>query len=195
MKRIGITGSIGTGKSYVSKLITGRGYKVIDADIVAREVLESSYSTLLEIEKEFGNSVINNNRTLNRAKLGEIVFSNADKLTKLNAIMHPKINDRIGKLCNEAARNGEEVLFIDIPLLFENKLESIVDQIIVVATDEETQLERVCSRDNLSEENALKRIHSQIPISEKIKLGNYLIDNSGSRRDTVTQLERILSRI
>lgn len=195
MKKIGITGSIGTGKSFISKLIQEQGFVVIDADIVAREILNPEFSTLSEIEEAFGKHVINGNGTLNRAKLGEIVFSNKEALAKLNAITHPKINQRIVQLCEEAKKNGEQVVFIDIPLLFENKLESTVDQIIVVIADEKTQLERVCKRDNLSEEDALKRINAQIPIGKKASLGDFIIDNSGQKRETIAQLEKVLNEI
>lgn len=195
VKKIGITGSIGTGKSFVSKLIQDAGYIVIDADIVAREILGPEFSTLSEIEAEFGSRVINEYGTLNRAKLGEIVFQNKVKLAKLNSITHPKINERISELCDTAKKSGAQVVFIDIPLLFENKLESTVDKIIVVIADEKTQLERVIKRDNLSEEDALKRINSQIPISQKASLGDFIIHNSGARDETISQLEKVLEEI
>lgn len=195
MKKIGITGSIGTGKSFVSKFIQESGHVVIDADIVAREILNPEYGTLQEMESEFGTQVINEDGTLNRAKLGEIVFSNKDKLAKLNAITHPKVNVRIAQLCEAAEKSGEQVVFIDIPLLFENKLESTVDKIIVVVADEKTQLERVCKRDNLSVEEAQKRINSQIPIGKKASLGDFVINNSGQKTETISQLEKVLNKI
>lgn len=189
---IGLTGSIASGKSTVSKMLQDMGFSIIDADIVAREVVELGSDTLQEIQNQFGNEVLHTDGTLNREVLGSMIFHQPAKRKQLNDIMHPAIRKEMLKQRDELTQKGIETFFMDIPLLFESRLQHLVEKILVVSVTEDVQLERLMSRNNLSKEEAEARIKSQLPLSEKEKGADAVIYNNGSIEDSKKQLEGIL---
>lgn len=189
---IGLTGSIASGKSTVSKMLQDKGFFIIDADIVAREVVELGSDTLQEIKKQFGNEVIFTDGTLNREVLGSMIFHQPAKRKQLNDIMHPAIRKEMLKQRDELTKKEIETFFMDIPLLFESRLQHLVEKILVVSVTEDVQLERLMSRNNLSKEEAEARIKSQLPLSEKEKGADAVIYNNGSIEESKKQLEAIL---
>lgn len=175
---IGLTGNIGCGKSRLSKIFMDNSIDVIDADIISREIMNDKY-LLNRIFETFGSGIKQEDGALNRNKLGSIVFSDDEKLIKLNSLTHPVIKDKINKKIEEVSKT-KNIVIVDAALLIEGKFLDIVDKIIVITCDEETQLERVIKRDKLSKEDALNRINSQMNQSEKVKYADYIIDNSRS---------------
>ncbi|MBQ1793035.1 MAG: dephospho-CoA kinase [Peptostreptococcaceae bacterium] len=187
---VGLTGNIGCGKSSLSELLMSKNIDVIDADIISREIMYDK--ELLEtIFYEFGTEIKNNDGTLNRKKLGNIVFNDDDMLMKLNSITHPaikrKINDRIIDISNQ----GKNIVVIDAALLIEGKFLDLVDKLVVITCNEEVQLNRVINRDNMTKEEALKRINSQMKQDEKIKYADYIIDNSKDMNNLKDEFDKL----
>ncbi|MGI6768072.1 MAG: dephospho-CoA kinase [Bacilli bacterium] len=186
---IGITGSIGTGKSVVTKYLANSGYPVLDSDLLAGEELENE-EVIKEIVSYFGELVLSNGK-IDRKKLGELIFRNKSDRETLNRIIHPRVIAKI----EEKAKQAEGLLFVDVPLLFEAKLEHLFAKIIVVYTSKETQLKRLMVRDRIDEEYALAKIAAQMDIEEKKKRADYLVNNEGDLENTYKQIENILRRI
>lgn len=193
-KTIGLTGSVATGKSTVSNMIQQAGIPLVDADIAARKVVEPGTEGLKEIVAYFGEEILLADGTLDRAKLGEIIFKDKEKREKLNEITHPRVKDYMLEARERFFRAGEELVFFDIPLLFESHLESLVDQIVVVWTTPETELKRLMERNNLTKEDALRRIESQMGINEKARKADFVIDNNESLEKTQKQVYTFIER-
>ena len=189
---IGITGGIATGKSTVSEMVRELGFTVIDADVIARQVVEPGEEAYKQIIEKFGEDVLLVNGEIDRKKLGEIIFNHPEKRLLLNSIVHPFVRKKMLEEKERAIQNNEKALFLDIPLLFESKLFSYVDKIIVVYVDEELQLQRLMKRNQLTKEEALSRIRSQISIEEKRQKADKVIDNRGTLEETKNQLITIL---
>lgn len=188
---IGITGSIACGKSTVSDYLIAKGYTIIDADKLGHVALTSN-DIKRKLAEKFGDEILENNE-INREKLGKLVFGNNDNLKILNSIIHPKIKELILKLQEE--HKDEDLVFLDIALLYEANFVDLVEKVIVVYADEEVQLERLMTRNSLSKEEALKRIESQMSPQEKASLGDFVINNSYSKEDTFQQIEEIIERL
>lgn len=193
-KVIGVTGGIASGKSTISDMIKNLGFTVVDADLAARVVVEPGQSAYNEVVDAFGNDILNEDGAINRAKLGTIIFNNEEKRMKLNAIVHPAIRTYMNVQKEEAFERGEKVVFMDVPLLFESKLTKTVDVSLLVYVDDEVQLKRLMERNNFTEEEAIARIRSQMPLSEKRALADEIIDNNGSIGDSRRQLMLILDK-
>ncbi|MEK3766727.1 MULTISPECIES: dephospho-CoA kinase [unclassified Solibacillus] len=189
---IGLTGSIASGKSTVAKMIQSYNLPIVDADQVARQVVEPGSPTLLKIAEVFGQDVISEDGTMNRAKVGNLIFHDETKRQQLNAIIHPAIREEMIRQRDEFISYGEKNVFMDIPLLFESKLEHFVEKIIVVSVTEDVQLERLMERNGLTEEEAKARIATQIPVKDKEALADVVIYNNGSLEDTALQLQNVL---
>ena len=190
---IGLTGSIASGKSTIAAILKDIGLPIIDADLVARDVVEPGSQTLKEIEAVFGGEVINGDGTLNREALGQIIFHDPAKRKELNDLMHPAIRANMLSKRDRLVKEGYRTIIMDIPLLFESRLQHFVEKILVVSVTEETQLSRLMQRNSLSEGEARARIQSQLPISEKEKGADAVIYNNGSIEESKWQLERILA--
>ncbi|ALM28364.1 dephospho-CoA kinase [Bacillus altitudinis] len=190
---IGLTGGIASGKSTVSQMIKEKGIRVVDADIIAKEAVSKGSAALHQIVQTFGEEVLLPNGELNRQQLGAIIFSDEEKRKKLNAIVHPEVRKEMLKQRDEGVSNQETFVVLDIPLLFESKLEGLVDRIIVVYTTPDLQLSRLMNRNDLSEEEALKRIHSQQPLEEKCQKADRVIENTKDLAFMRKQLENILN--
>lgn len=194
-KIIGVTGGIASGKSSVSKWLISKGYPVIDADIAARKVVEPGMPALEEIKNAFGQDICLTDGTLDRKKLGSIVFSNSEKRKLLNGIVHPAVRKWMMEETEKALHEGKELVFMDIPLLFESKLTHMVEGIILVYVKPEVQLKRLMARDHFTEEEALARIRAQMPIDDKKKLADYIVDNNGEFFETEEQLIDLIKQL
>ena len=188
---IGITGSIACGKSTVSDYLIEKGYTIIDADKLGHVALTSN-DIKRKLAEKFGDEILENNE-INREKLGKLVFGNNDNLKILNSIIHPKIKELILKLQEE--HKDENLVFLDIALLYEANFVDLVEKVVVVYTDEKVQLERLMTRNFLSMEEALMRIESQMKAKEKASLGDYVINNSYSKEDTFRQIDKIIKKL
>lgn len=191
---IGLTGSIGTGKSTVSKMFKELNIAVIDADLIAKEVVEVNKPAYLEIVKEFGEKVLYENKELNRKALGNIVFNDEKSRKKLNSIVHPAIRQEMLKQKEALMKQEPEAIVMDIPLIYESGLENYVDKILVVYVTEEMQLKRLMERDESTKEEALSRMNSQISIEEKAKRADAIINNNGTVDESYNQLLNILAK-
>lgn len=194
-KIFGVTGGIASGKSSVSKWLISKGYPVIDADIAARKVVEPGMPALEEIKNVFGQDICLPDGTLDRKKLGSIVFSNSEKRQMLNGIVHPAVRKWMMEETEKALHQGKELVFMDIPLLFESNLTHMVEGIILVYVKPEVQLKRLMARDHFTEEEALARIRAQMPIDDKKKLANYIVDNNGEFFETEEQLIDLIKQL
>lgn len=192
---LGLTGGIATGKSTVTALLRERGIPVIDADAIAREVVEPGKPAYEAIVKHFGREVLEPDGRLNRKKLGEIVFSNEDERHVLNAIVHPEVRKLMREEAEAAERAGASIVFMDIPLLFESKLHPSVEKTVLVYVPQEMQRERLIERDELDEVQADKRIAAQLPIDAKLAWADYVIDNRGTREETALQIDQLVATL
>ncbi|MBA4496462.1 dephospho-CoA kinase [Paenactinomyces guangxiensis] len=189
---LGLTGGISTGKSTVSAMLKERGAVIIDADQVAREVVEPGTEGLRRIYEHFGKQVLHEDGRLNRSVLGDIIFWNEDLRKKLNELLHPLIRDVIMERTRVVLeKNPSEIVIWDVPMLIEGNLTQFVEKVIVVYIPEPIQLKRLMKRNSLSEAEARKRIASQLSIEEKKKLADYVIDNSGSLEMTERQVDQL----
>lgn len=189
---IGLTGSIASGKSAVAKMIQSYGLPIVDADVVARQVVEPGSETLKKIAEIFGQEVIAEDGSMDRAKVGNIIFHDESMRKKLNDIIHPAIREEMIRQRDEFISYGEKNVFMDIPLLFESKLEHFVEKIIVVSVSEEVQLGRLMARNGFTEQEARTRIATQIPVKQKEALADCVINNNGTLEQTALQLQNIL---
>lgn len=191
---VGLTGGIASGKSTVSSILIEKGITVIDADIEARLAVEMGEEAYNEIVRHFGDEVLLADRSIDRGKLGSIIFHNQEKRFILNNIVHPAVRKRMIVKKEKAIANGKKLIIMDIPLLFESKLTSLVDRTLLVYVDETIQLERLMKRNQLSKEDAIARIRSQMPLKEKIQLADAVINNNGTIEETKKQLVDILKK-
>ena len=193
MRVLGLTGGIGSGKTMVGTMFTELGAELIDADQLAREVVEPGQPALEEIVTSFGRDILRPDGRLDRRKLAGIVFADASARARLNAITHPRIRERMDAAI-AARRDRAGVLIVDIPLLFENARTGVVEKVIVVWVDPRTQLRRLIERGGLTEEEARRRIGAQMPLDEKRGLADHVIDNRGTPAETRRQVEAIFRR-
>ena len=188
---IGITGSIACGKSTVSDYLKDKGYTIIDADKLGHVALTSE-DVKRRLSETFGANILVNNE-ISREVLGKLVFGNDNNLKKLNNIIHPKIKELILKLQEE--HKNEDLVFLDIALLYEANFVDLVEKVVVVYVDDDIQLERLITRNSLSKEESLKRIESQMSPQEKASLGDFVINNSYRKEDTFQQIDEILEKL
>lgn len=186
MKIIGLTGGIASGKSTVAKVLAELGAYIIDADKVAHEIVKPGNPAWRDVIKRFGDDILNPDSTINREKLGEIVFGNNDLLDELNKITHPRVMEKFkDELQSIKTNNPNAIVILEVPLLYETHLERLCDLVIVVWVDRETQIKRLMSRDEINEEAAIKRIDSQLDLDEKAKKADYVIDNRKTVEETI----------
>ena len=188
---IGIRGSIACGKSTVSYYLKEQGYTIIDADKLGHIALTSE-DVKRRLSETFAANILVNNE-ISREVLGKLVFGNDNNLKKLNNIIHPKIKELILKL--QEKHKNENLVFLDIALLYEANFLDLVEKVVVVYVDEDVQLERLMARNSLSKEEALKRIESQMSPQEKASLGDFVINNSYRKEDTFQQIDEILEKL
>lgn len=193
---VGLTGGIASGKSTVSLLLKDKGAVIIDADEIARQIMQPDKPAWFKVINHFGHEILNEKEYIDRKKLADIVFSDKRQLEFLNSFTHPEIINEIKSQLEYYKSLQKEVVIIDAALLLEVGLDAIVDEVWVVTVDEKVQLERLMNRDkNLNKEQAMSRIRSQMPQEEKIKYADRVIDNSGSIEDTKVQVDSIWREI
>lgn len=184
---IGLTGGIASGKSLVSRILEQCGCRIIDADIVGHQVMEPGLPAYEDIIEYFGSGILDSQGRINRKVLGQIVFSDSEKLKVLNSISHPRILERIGQILRELkADESSEVVVIEAALLFEIQLDTFVDEVWTVETDPEIQVQRLMERNAFSEEMAQERIRTQMPAKDRMTRAHKVIYN----RDGEEQLVR-----
>lgn len=191
---IGLTGGIGSGKSTVSSYLKDKKFPVSDADKIAREILEPGMPALDKLVEAFGDEIIDKDGNLRRKYLASIAFTNKENEKKLNEITHGAIKETMGNEVEEFKKRGENIIFLDIPLLFEQGLDKWCDTTWVVTADEETRISRVVSRDEITEEDVRARIACQMSDKEKIALADEVLDNSFSKEELYTQIEELLKK-
>ncbi len=190
---IGITGSFGTGKTTVAKLFKKLGAKVIDADRISHSLLRPGTEVYRRVVRIFGKGVISKNKTIDRVKLGKVVFGNHRLLKRLTGIIHPLVVKRI-KLSIENNYNARAIV-IDAPLLLEAGLDSVLDFLVVVKAKRNNQIKRIEKKFGLKKLDILKRIKAQLPLEKKISLADFIIDNNGTIKKTVAQVKEIYDRL
>ncbi|WP_248964921.1 dephospho-CoA kinase [Sphaerisporangium perillae] len=193
MVKVGLTGGIGSGKSEVSRRLSDRGAVVIDADKIAREVVEPGTSGLALIVEAFGPGVLREDGTLNREKLGQIVFADQEKLARLNAIVHPRVGERVGEL--QRAAPDDAIVVYDVPLLAENGLASMYDLVIVVDASDGTRLDRLTRLRGMAEEDAVARIKAQATREDRLKIADIVIENEGALDDLDARVPEVWAEI
>jgi dephospho-CoA kinase len=196
MLRVGLTGSIGVGKSFVSGVLAELGCRVLDADETAREVVTPGSPALRDVVAAFGTGMIRDDGSLDRPKLGAVVFTDADKRAELNSILHPYIIAKQDERLRELeAIDPEGIAIVDAALMIESGGYKRFDKLIVVHCRPDVQLERVMARNNLSPEAAEKRIRTQMSQEEKMKFADYLIDTSDGFEPARKRAEKVYSEL
>ena len=192
MRLIGLTGSIGTGKSTVSKMLREKGVEIIDADAISRHISEVGNEGYKKIVELFGEGVLSEDKSLDRKKIGNIVFSNENELKRLNDAMHPIIMNEVENQVAELASAGLEIAVLDAPLLIESGLNEFVDFVLLIVCNEDVQIERIQKRDGLDRKQAIARIRNQMDQDKKKKYADYVIDNSKDICSLEEEVERFL---
>jgi dephospho-CoA kinase len=188
---LGLTGGIASGKSSVSRMLAGLGARVVDADQIARQIVEPGRPAFRAIVRRFGKSVLTPEGSLDRRALGRIVFSNEGKRRELNQITHGRINRAARAEIRRALAEGARLVIYDAALIVENGWQKKLDGLIVVSVPERVQLERLVRRDGLDRRSALDRVRSQLPLAERLAVADFVIDNSGSLEQTRAQVEKL----
>jgi dephospho-CoA kinase len=185
MKIIGLTGGIASGKSTISKLLMEKGAVIIDADKIAKSIMEPGKEAWQEVINHFGEIILKDDRNIDRKKLADIVFGDEKQLKVLNSITHPKIKEEMDKQLRDCIEKKVDIVVIDAPLLLETGLGVLVDEVWVVAADERTQIERLLKREpDMTFSQAQERLKAQMPLEEKMKFAHRVIDNNGSLEKT-----------
>ncbi len=178
MLKVGLTGGIGSGKSTVSHYFAELGVPIIDADVIAREVVEPGKSALREIAALFGDHLLDDEGKLRRSQLRKIIFADPNKRKQLEAILHPRIRQRMLELA-EQCRHQHDYAIFSIPLLLESGWQALLDRVVIVDIEESRQLERTCQRDGTDEKAAREIINSQISRQDRLLAADDVIDNNG----------------
>jgi len=185
---IGLTGGIASGKSLVSRILSELGAVVLDVDKVGHRIMEPYRPAYKEIIEYFGKEILTGSGKIDRKKLGKIVFNDHEKLKVLNRITHPRIREGVREILKGYEKSGVSVVVVEAALLFEMKMQDLVDEVWVVYADKEKQIERLMKRDKLTEEEAQKRIESQLSSEQKVLWADKVIYNSGDREKTKEQV-------
>lgn len=193
MLKVGLTGGIGAGKSEVSRLLASYGAVIVDSDKIAREVVAPGTPGLAAVVAEFGEEVLAGDGSLDRPKLGAIVFGDAERLQALNAIVHPLVGTRSAEL--EQAAGPDAVTVHDVPLLAENGLAPFYDAVIVIDASPATQLDRLVRLRGMSQDEARARMAAQAGREERLAIADYVIDNDGPLEDLEPQVRKIWDQL
>jgi dephospho-CoA kinase len=191
---LGLTGSVGGGKSTVARMLQELGGAVvIDADAITRQLQAPGGEAFAEIVRAFGPEIVASDGTIDRARLGSLVFSDGEKLKVLNSIVHPKVRAEELRLLGE--NRDRPLVVLMVPLLFENKMQGLAGKTLVVTLDEATRRKRLRERDGLSDEKIARRLAAQMPDAEKAKMADYVVDNSGTLNDTREQVLKVVQEL
>lgn len=192
MKWIGLTGGIASGKSTVSRLLKAFGHPVVDADDIARTMVLPGSPGLKAVVEHFGPTILSADGSLDRKKLGALVFGNSARLAELEAILHPLVKAEAKRQRDLLAAANNPFAFYDVPLLFEKNMETEFDLVLLVATDLQTQRERMRIRDGLNDHEISQRLASQLDMQAKISKSHYVIHNNGTLADLEKQVSEFL---
>ena len=192
---IGLTGGIGSGKSTVSQYLAELGAAIIDADKIGHEAYRPNTETWRKLIKTFGNKILAQDNTIDRKKLGVIVFNNPEELKRLNAIVHPLMFEMAKKRIDDCRRQGIEVVILDAPILFETNWTLLVDEVWAVVANEENVTKRAMARSGLTEEQVRSRISSQMSNEERIKRAQVVIHNDGTTEDLRKKVKELWERL
>lgn len=188
---IGLTGGIASGKSTAAQILVKKGAHLVDADQIAREIVEPGQAALSEIAQHFGQDILKEDGSLNRERLGQVIFQDASQKKVLESIMHPRIRTVMMKRMELLEKqHANDLVVVDVPLLFESGLAGMFEEVWLVYVPESIQLTRLMLRNDLTEQEARARIQSQMPIDQKKDLADVVIDNSGSMDATIAQIEQ-----
>lgn len=192
---LGLTGSIASGKTTISNYFKSLGIEVIDADRIAHDLMKAGQPIVLKIAELFGEDILHPTGEINRKRLGDIVFQSDKEREKLNKLVQKKIREEIEENKNTLLEKEKELIVMDIPLLYEESYEDMVDDVMVIYVDSETQINRLMNRDNnLSKKDALNRIASQMPLEEKAEKADVVINNNGTLKETIDQVNKWLRK-
>ncbi|HXV79165.1 MAG TPA: dephospho-CoA kinase [Candidatus Binatia bacterium] len=195
MKLVGLTGGIASGKSTVAAILRRLGASIINADKLAREVVEPEQEAWKEIVAMFGLDILHKDKTLDRRKLRKIVFENAEARKQLEAIIHPRVRTLAERKIRELAAAGSSIIVYEVPLLFEAQIHLWLRPVILVACDTETQKKRLLERDHLTEREAQQHLDAQMSLEEKRKLADYVIENDGNLKELENKVSAVLQQI
>jgi len=195
MITLGITGGIATGKTTVARIFTSWGVKVIDSDRLVHQLVQPKRKTWRRVVDLFGDFIVRKDNSIDRRKLGEIVFNDPSKRKSLENIIHPEVKKLIRRKLVSYEKRGEKIVAVEIPLLFEANMEDMVDKIVVVVRKTSLQQQTLRKNKELSEEDVLKRIGAQLPLEEKIARADFVIDNNGSLAETEGQVRELLNKV
>ena len=193
MRKIGITGGIGSGKTEVTNILRGKGFFVIDADEISREIAKPGEPALDSLREKIGDTVFFEDGSLNRQALAGLIFNDPDAMKTVNEIFHPEVKKRIADMVSRADSGGKSVIFISAPLLFESGTDGMVDEIWLVAAEESVRISRVMDRDGLSGTKILERIRNQMPEAERRERADLIIENDDSIDRLRSKIEGILA--
>lgn len=192
MLRVGLTGNIASGKSNAARVFAELGAVIIDADLIAHELMSPGHGTYENVVQEFGPQILNSDRTINRKALGRIIFAQEERRLALNGLVHPAVKAqvelRIGAIRES---NPDAIVIVDAALMVETGYYRLHDRLIVITCSPSLQLARLINRDGCTLEEARSRIASQLPIEEKLKLADYIIETSGTLRETREQVDAV----
>ena len=191
MLTIALTGGIACGKSTVSGMLAQLGASIIDADQISRSLTAPNGDALPAIRRTFGDSVFNADGTLNRPALSAVVFSDKTAIEKLNAITHPLVKQQMDEQLAQCRKNGAPVVVLDVPLLFETSMQQMGDLVACVVAPEEVQIARMASRNGYTREEALSRIRNQMPVSEKARRSDIVIDTDKPLPELQKEIETL----
>lgn len=192
MKWIGLTGGIATGKSTASRLIESLGVPVIDADKISHDLSDIGASGYTKIVSHFGTNILNSDQSIDRKKLGDLIFSNTQMKTDLEQILHPLIQEKVQEQKKHYQYSGNSLCFYDVPLLFEKNLEQNFDHTVLIWCHHKTQMSRLMERNRLTIDEAVKRIQNQTPLIQKVSRADFCVDNSGVKEDLFKQLKYLI---
>lgn len=195
MKWTGLTGSIATGKSTAKKLIEGLGISVVDADQISHKLTEVDQLGYQKILSHFGASILHSDLTIDRKKLGQIIFSDINQKNVLENILHPLIRDEVQNLKKYYEKNGAQICFYDVPLLFEKNLQEQFDHIVLVWCSPHIQLDRLMRRNQLTRAEAQLRMGNQLPMAVKVRQSHFCLDNSSDVEDLSSQIKKLIPRL
>jgi dephospho-CoA kinase len=194
-KVIGLTGGIASGKSTIARMFEEEGIPLIDTDVIAKHVLDKDTPGYYEVLEVFGEDILHSSKDINRKKLGKIIFESQEKREILNAIVHPKVISIAQHEINRLIALDTPMVVVDVPLLYEVGFEKHVDYVVVVSTSRDLQVARLMDRDLIDEDYALTKVQAQMPLTEKEKKADFIIDNSLSILHTKKEFNRVIEAI